>query len=87
MDYYYYYSIFHVNKTENTAVSAIEIRKVCEQTKVFKRAIGIRKRHSTCNDRPYISDEKWAKEHLNDSKANKSAITTSIIHAPSNTRR
>ena len=27
MDYYYYYSIFHVNKMENTAVSAIEIKK------------------------------------------------------------
>ena len=60
MDYYYYYSIFHVNKTENTAVSAIEIRKVCEQTKVFKRAIGIRIRHNTRINRPYISDEKWA---------------------------
>ena len=35
MDYYYYYSIFHVNKMENTEVSAIEIRKVCEQTKVL----------------------------------------------------
>lgn len=35
MDYYYYYSIFHVNKMENTAVSAIEIRKVCEQTRFY----------------------------------------------------
>ena len=35
MDYYYYYSIFHVNKMENTEVSAIEIRKVCEQTRFY----------------------------------------------------
>ena len=27
MDYYYYYSIFHVNKMENTEVSAIGIKK------------------------------------------------------------